>query len=173
MPCISKFVDSKAFNSFSCYLVLIFLLNNLQCSTSALSTTVAPLVLSSNYTSSHEPVCSNVKDIFVQRGIAEKDLPAKFPVKGERRQNLENLCCKCRKKRFFFKKVRLNRWIWKSQRRRFSPFLRLIFIADITVFCRKCGKFSECNTRLLQFGSGTFDVFKKHQMNSLHFVLRI
>lgn len=101
MPCISKFVDSKAFNSFSCYLVLIFLLNNLQCSTSALSTTVAPLMLSSNYTSNHEPVCSNVKDIFVQRGIAEKDLPAKFPIKGEKRQNIESLSCKCNEVKFF------------------------------------------------------------------------
>lgn len=86
MPCISKSVASKAFHSFSYYLVLIFLLNNLQCSTSALSTTVVPSMLSSNFTSTHEPVCSNVKDIFSQRGITEKDLPAKLPIKGEKRQ---------------------------------------------------------------------------------------
>lgn len=84
MPCISKSVDSKAF---SYYLVLIFLSNILQCSASALSTTVVPLTLSSNFTSTHEPVCSNVKDIFSQRGITEKDLPAKLPIKGEKRQN--------------------------------------------------------------------------------------
>jgi hypothetical protein len=99
MPCISKSVDSKAFSSLGYYLVLIFLLNNLEFSTSALSTTVLPSVLNSNYTSNHEPVCSNVKDIFAQRGIAEKDLPAKLPVKGENRQQekiVENFSvCKC------------------------------------------------------------------------------
>lgn len=83
MPCISRklCIVAKAFHSLGFYLVLIVLLNNLQCSTSALSTTV-PSVLSSNF-SSHEPTCSNVKDLFAQRGIADKDLPAKFPIKGE------------------------------------------------------------------------------------------
>jgi hypothetical protein len=92
MPCISKSSDSKAFNSFNYYIVLIFLLNNLQLSTSALSTTIVPPVLSSNFTSNHEPVCSNVKDIFSQRGIAEKDLPAKFPIKGEKNQRKSSSC---------------------------------------------------------------------------------
>lgn len=88
LPCISrKFsVHAKAFNSLSYCLVLIFLLNNLQCSTSALSTTV-PSVLSSNI-SSLEPTCANVKDILTQRGIADKDLPAKFPIKGENKTRL-------------------------------------------------------------------------------------
>ena len=84
MPCISKSVNSKAFSSFNYYLVFIFLLNNLEFATCTLSTTV-PSLLSPNYTSNHEPVCSNVKDIFAQRGIAEKDLPAKLPIKGEKR----------------------------------------------------------------------------------------
>lgn len=79
MPCISS--KLSALHSLSCYLVLIVLLNNLQCSASALSTTV-PSVLSSNF-SSHEPACSNVKDLFSQRGIADKELPAKFPIKGK------------------------------------------------------------------------------------------
>lgn len=78
MPCISK---KFSVNNLSSCLVLVFLLNNLHCSTSALSTTV-PSVLSSNF-SSLEPSCSNVKDLFSQRGIADKDLPAKFPIKGE------------------------------------------------------------------------------------------
>lgn len=87
MPCISrKFsVHAKAFNSLSYYLVLIILLNNLKFSTSTLSTTVTS-VLSSNI-SSHEPTCSNVKDILSLRGIADKDLPAKFPIKGENTTN--------------------------------------------------------------------------------------
>lgn len=78
MPCISR----KLFASLNCYLVLIVLLNNLQFSASSLSSTV-PSVQSSNFSSSHEPICSNVKDILTQRGIADKDLPAKFPIKGE------------------------------------------------------------------------------------------
>lgn len=81
MRCISK--KFSVDGSLTSCLVLVFLLNNLQCSTSALSTTV-PSVLSSNF-SSHEPSCSNVKDLFSQRGIADKDLPAKFPIKGENR----------------------------------------------------------------------------------------
>lgn len=64
----------------SCYLALIVLFNNLHLSTSALSTTV-PTTLSSNYTS-HEPTCSNVKDLLIKRGIAEKDIP-KTPIKGK------------------------------------------------------------------------------------------
>jgi hypothetical protein len=85
MPCISRklSVDLAAFHRLSCYLVLICLLNNFQCSTSALSTTV-PSILSTNHSSSgSEPACSNVKDIFSHRGIADKDLPARFPIKGE------------------------------------------------------------------------------------------
>lgn len=80
MPCISArlCVGAKAFR----YLVLIILLNNLQCSTSTLSTTV-PSTFGGNF-SSQEPVCSNVREILSQRGIADKDLPAKFPIKGER-----------------------------------------------------------------------------------------
>lgn len=83
MPCISRklCVGAKAFHCLSHYLVLIVLLNNLHCSTSALSTTV-PSTFGGN-SSSHEPVCANVKDIMSQRGIADKDLPVKFPIKGE------------------------------------------------------------------------------------------
>lgn len=84
MPCISKKLN---IDSLSSCLVLMFLLNNLQCSTSALSTTV-PSVLSSNF-SSHEPSCSNVKDLFSQRGIADKDLPANFPIKGEKHSKFD------------------------------------------------------------------------------------
>lgn len=87
MPCISRklCVDAKAFY----YLMLIVLLNNLQCSMSALSTTV-PSTFGGN-SSSHEPVCSNVKDIMLQRGIAEKDLPAKFPIKGKWQASMPTL----------------------------------------------------------------------------------
>lgn len=84
MPCISRsaLVKSKAFSGLSCCLVLTFLLNNLQLATSTLST-IAPPLLNLNY-SSHELTCSNVKDILAQRGISDKDLPTKFPIKGER-----------------------------------------------------------------------------------------
>ena len=82
MPCISrKFIVPKAFDSLSYCLVLFFLLNNLHCTTSS---TALPSVQGLN-TSSHEPSCTNVKDIISQRGIADKDLPAKFPIKGEKR----------------------------------------------------------------------------------------
>lgn len=76
MPCMSQKLCVVSLNGF---LVLIVLLNNLKCSAS----TTVPSVASSNF-SSHEPTCSNVKDILAQRGVADKDLPAKFPIKGER-----------------------------------------------------------------------------------------
>lgn len=83
MPCISrKFIVPKAFDSLSYCLVLIFLLNNLHCST---STTTLPSVQGSSSNSSQEPTCTAVKDIFTQRGVADKDLPANFPIKGELR----------------------------------------------------------------------------------------
>lgn len=89
MPCISSklHADAKAFHSFSYYLVLIVLLNNLQCSTSALSTTT-PSLLNTNH-SSHESACSNVRDILTQRGVADKDIPTKLPMKGESPKGME------------------------------------------------------------------------------------
>jgi hypothetical protein len=73
MKCIS---NKKMCNS----LVLLIFLTNLQFSTSSLSTTVST-TLSTNF-SSHEPTCLSVKDLFTQRGIAEKDIP-KTPIKGK------------------------------------------------------------------------------------------
>lgn len=80
--CISRKVGGQAVQSLGCYLVLIVLLNNFQCSASVLATTIASVV-SPNATGTSEPLCSAVKDIFMQRGIADKDLPANFPIKGE------------------------------------------------------------------------------------------
>lgn len=79
MMCISS-RNMRKLCSISCYLTLIVLFNNLNLSTSALSTTV-PSTLSTNY-SSHEITCSNVKDFFMQRGIAEKDI-TRTPIKGK------------------------------------------------------------------------------------------
>lgn len=83
MPCIARKLsaDLKSFNNFNWCLVIIFLLNNLHYTTSALSTTI-PTLLSTN-NSSQEPTCNNVLDIFQKRDIAKKDLPATFPIKGK------------------------------------------------------------------------------------------
>lgn len=75
MKCISIKLSMKLIQ----YFILITSL--IKCSTFAMSTTVATS-LSTNYSSNHEPICSNVKDLLLQRGIAEKDLP-KTPLKGE------------------------------------------------------------------------------------------
>lgn len=83
VPCISRKVGGLAVQSLSCYLVLIVLLNNFQCSASVLATTIASVVSPNVTGSASEPMCSAVKDIFTQRGIADKDLPANFPIKGE------------------------------------------------------------------------------------------
>lgn len=79
MKCISSNFKSLC-NLYCIYFMLMIIINNFHYSTSSLSTTI-PTTLSTNY-SSHEPTCSNVKDLFTQRGIAEKDIP-KSPMKGE------------------------------------------------------------------------------------------
>lgn len=84
VPCISRKVGGPAVLSLSCYLVLIVLLNNSQCSASVLATTIASVVSPNATGTASEPMCSTVKDIFTQRGIADKDLPANFPIKGEK-----------------------------------------------------------------------------------------
>lgn len=83
VPCISRKVGGRAVQSLCCYFVLIVLLNNFQCSASVLATTIASVVSPNVTGTASEPMCSAVKDIFTQRGIADKDLPANFPIKGE------------------------------------------------------------------------------------------
>lgn len=78
MKCLSK--SFKSFRNISCCFMLLIFVNNFNYSTSSLSTTI-PTTLSTNYTS-HEPTCANVKDLLIQRGITEKDIP-KSPIKGE------------------------------------------------------------------------------------------
>lgn len=117
LPCISRKVGGRAVQSLGCYLVLIVLLNNFQCSASVLATTIASVVSPNATGTASEPMCSAVKDIFTQRGIADKDLPANFPIKGETFLHSNA---------WLYKEFTLFAPVWRKNFSRFPPFRRKV-----------------------------------------------
>lgn len=79
--CISNKFILNLLNGICCRTIVLILVSLLPISSSSLSTT-SPASLSASFNNSHETSCTNIKDLLIQRGIVERDIP-KFPIKGE------------------------------------------------------------------------------------------
>ena len=79
--CISNKLIVNSMKGICCQIIILILLSKIQISTSSLSTT-STASLSANFNNSYELTCVGIKELLVQRGINERDIP-KFPIKGE------------------------------------------------------------------------------------------
>lgn len=84
--CISNKLVVNSMKGICCQIIILILISNIQISTSSLSTT-SPASLSANLNNSYELTCVGTKELLVQRGINERDIP-KFPIKGKSKKLL-------------------------------------------------------------------------------------